>query len=63
MKCENCGKKLMDNATFCTSCGWKTDKWKDEVKKSKTNQNINVLSISILVIVFVLMVLLFLIVI
>lgn len=59
MKCGNCGKELMDSATFCTSCGWKTTKWNNEVKKSKAAQNANILAISILVIVFIFMVLLF----
>lgn len=36
MQCEKCGRPLADNATFCTSCGWKTPNWKREVKSTKT---------------------------
>lgn len=42
MQCEKCGRQLADDATFCTSCGWKTDKWEKEAKKSKTLQNSNI---------------------
>ena len=41
MQCEKCGKQLAEDATFCTSCGWKTDRWKKEVKQSKATQNSN----------------------
>ena len=41
MRCGKCGRELAEEATFCTSCGWKTDKWKKEVKQSKATQNIN----------------------
>lgn len=47
MQCEKCGKQLMDNASFCTSCGWKTDRWRNEVRKTKSDQQANILVISI----------------
>ena len=36
MQCDNCGRQLADGATFCTSCGWKTDNWHREVKHNKS---------------------------
>lgn len=51
MQCEKCGKQLSDNASFCTSCGWKTDKWRREVEKAKSDQQANVLVIIICVII------------
>lgn len=42
MRCEKCGRELAEDATFCTSCGWKTDKWKKEIKQSRTIQNGNI---------------------
>lgn len=35
MQCEKCGKQLMDDATLCTSCGWKTKNWQHKVKRGK----------------------------
>lgn len=35
MKCEKCGRQLAENATLCTSCGWKTPSWQHEVKRTK----------------------------
>lgn len=35
MKCEKCGRQLEENATFCTSCGWKTASWQHNVKRGK----------------------------
>lgn len=35
MFCKKCGRQLEDNATFCTSCGWKTDNWQRNVKQGK----------------------------
>lgn len=42
MQCEKCGRQLAEDATFCSSCGWKTDKWKKEVNQSKTIQRTNI---------------------
>lgn len=42
MRCEKCGRDLAEDATFCTSCGWKTDKWKKEVKQCKKVQTVNI---------------------
>ena len=36
MNCSSCGRILPDNATFCTSCGWKTDNWTKEAKRSRS---------------------------
>lgn len=36
MQCKKCGQQLADNATLCTSCGWKTANWQHEVKRAKT---------------------------
>ena len=35
MDCKKCGRQLADNATLCTSCGWKTANWKHEVDRAK----------------------------
>lgn len=35
MQCEKCGQQLADDATFCTSCGWKTASWQHKVKRGK----------------------------
>lgn len=61
MECKNCGKQLLDDATFCTSCGWKTEKWNDEVNKSKNIHLGNILIVTVGSIVFILMLFLFLI--
>lgn len=60
MQCEKCGKHLMDNASFCTSCGWKTDKWHREARKTKSDQQANILVTIICVIVAALFIFLFL---
>lgn len=40
MICEKCGKELSDDASLCTSCGWKSRKWTNGVKDGKTNHRI-----------------------
>lgn len=60
MFCEKCGKELMDDATLCSSCGWKTPKWHKEVKESKINHKANIAGMIVGIIVVFLFLLLFL---
>ena len=39
MICEKCGKELPNNATLCTSCGWKTNKWEVQKKGGAIQNN------------------------
>ncbi len=39
MYCQNCGKELADIATFCTSCGWKTEAWNSFIEKEKKKRS------------------------
>lgn len=39
MVCQKCGKEIMENATFCTGCGWKTPNRKAQEKKSRMVHN------------------------
>lgn len=36
MECPKCGKTMPDDATLCTSCGWKSEKWHAGEKDAKT---------------------------
>lgn len=60
MFCPKCGKELSDSATICTSCGWKTERWKESVKKSRTNLAVTLVSIAIWTAVAAICVILFL---
>ena len=39
MVCPKCGKKLSDTSTFCSGCGWKSEAWTEEVKKTEKANN------------------------
>lgn len=60
MVCEKCGEELPKAAMFCTNCGWKTTRWKSEVRKSKKAEIGTVFAVAIGVITFVCFVLFFL---
>lgn len=47
MQCDNCGKTLPDSASFCTSCGWKTENWTKSAKKSRSICNSAILAVII----------------
>lgn len=39
MICPECGKKLSDTSTFCSGCGWKSEAWTKEAKKTEKTNN------------------------
>lgn len=39
MVCPKCGKEILESATFCTGCGWKTPNREIQEKKSRTVHN------------------------
>ena len=35
MVCPKCGKELLETATLCTTCGWKSQKWENSKEQGK----------------------------
>ena len=48
MICKNCGNDLHNEATICTCCGWKTNKWKKQIKRGKAVHSANILVVILL---------------
>lgn len=59
MNCGNCGKELPDNATLCTSCGWKTEEWMQTVKKTRNQSKSTVVGLSVISVILVAVLLVF----
>ncbi len=59
MICGNCGKQLPDNATLCTSCGWKTETWTQAVKKTRNQSKSTVVGLSVIGVILVAVLLIF----
>ena len=55
MNCPNCGKELLETATLCTNCGWKSKKW-EEVKQTGKMQHsafiVAMVSVAVMLIIF-----------
>lgn len=39
MICPKCGKDLLETATLCTTCGWKSQKWEQKKQQGKAEHN------------------------
>lgn len=50
MNCPKCGKEISENATLCTSCGWKSQKWEINKQQGKLQHGALVAAIITIVI-------------